>query len=175
MAASPAAGRHGAHDSFFQEMLQTIVMMPLVSMNVKRHAGGGNHAGHLVCGLPTEGSATNKTCWSQFVGAVCEESPSAGTLGGKRAKRLLSKPSSMCWCWLLTPCARKQGTGFIAQGEKRQKTTRNGPTPRGLEGEQAGNLGKPCGAAGLLRLYPPHEFSIFKWCPEGTASEPLSP
>jgi len=45
--------------------------MPLVGMNVKRHdGGGGSHAGHLVCGLPTEGTAANKTCCSQFL-ALC--------------------------------------------------------------------------------------------------------
>lgn len=51
------------------------------------------------------------------------------------------------------PVCSKQGTAFIAQGEKQRKTAPNGPTPEGLEHEQAGNLGKRYGASRLLCLY----------------------
>lgn len=177
----PAEGRQNAHDSFFQEMLQTIVTMPLVGMNVKRHDGGGSHAGHLVCGLPTEGTATNKTCWSQFLALCATRALPARTSGeeGQNGCPANSSPHGiLSACDGYQPRLQPKRGPVLLPGEKNGKNNPKRFHPHvGLEQEQAGNLGKHYSALRLLSpsscLCPPHKFSIFRCCPRGTASKPF--
>lgn len=96
----PAEGRQNAHDSFFQEMLQTIVMMPLVGMNVKRHDGGAAMLGTLCVGCQRRVLPRTKPAGASFWHCVRRE-PFCKGFRGRRAKWLPSKLFSpwhpICW------------------------------------------------------------------------------
>lgn len=182
----PAEGRQNAHDSFFQEMLQTIVMMPLVGMNVKRHDGGAAMLGTLCVGCQRRVLPRTKPAGASFLALCATRALLQGLWGkeGKMAARQTPLPMASHLLGMGTqPCLQpKRGSVLLPpERKKKKKNGKNNPKQLhphvGLEQEQAGNLGKHYSALTLLPpsscLYPPHKFSIFRCCPKGTASKPF--
>jgi len=124
----PAEGRQSAHDSFFQEMLQTIVTMPLVGMNVERRGGGAAMLGTLCVGCQRRVLPRTKPA-----GASCvRREPFWKDFRGGRAKWLPGKllsPGILSACDGDQPCLQpKRGPVFLP-GRKMAKTIPKGSIP----------------------------------------------
>lgn len=133
----PAEGRQNAHDSFFQEPWQNNRNDAPGGYECEKARWGGSHAGHLVCGLPTEGTATNKTCWSQFLALCTLRSLGRGLRGGggggEGQNSCTATPSPRAAALLLmdtSPGFSQEEPGFIRQGEKQRKRSQIIPSPR---------------------------------------------
>lgn len=128
----PAEGRQNAHDSFFQEMLQTIVTMPLVGMNVKRHDGGAAMLGTLCVGCQRRVLPRTKPAGASFWHCVRPE-PFCKDFGeeGQNGCPANSSPRG-----ILSACdgyqphlQPKRALVLFAHREKWQKQSQKVPSP----------------------------------------------
>lgn len=152
----PAEGRQNAHDSFFQEMLQTIETMPLVGLNVKRPGGGAAMLGTLCVGC--QGRALPKQNLLEPVpGIVCEE---RGKKGGMAAWHLLSVWHPGCSWWVPPRLQPKRGLVLMLSVRKSRNDHKWSHPHAGLEQEQAENAGNtalrspPAPASPLYTSFP---------------------
>jgi len=124
---------------------------------------GGSHAGHLVCGLPTEGTAANKTCWSQLCATRALLEGLQGRKGKMAARQTPLPRHPICLWWGPTLSSAKAGTGFLAWGEKWQKQSQRVPSPWGTETRRGREFGKAfqCFKAAPPQLLPLPSTRVF--------------
>ena len=161
----PAEGRQNAHDSFFQEMLQTIVTMPLVGMNVKRHDGGAAMLGTLCVGCQRRVLPRTKPAGASFWHCVRRE-PLLQGLRGKKGKMAAQQTPLPMASYLpvmgTNPVFSQRGDRFYCPRRKTAKTIPNSSIPmrdwnKNRQGiwESALRRLSPSSC-----LYPPHVFHI---------------
>lgn len=153
----PAEGRHGARRSIFPRDVTNNSNDAPGGPECEKARRGGCHAGHLVCGLPAErglGHRHQQNPLEPVRGVACEwGEPLCSWHPAARGT---------------TPLQPKQGSALLPMEMVKTIPSSSIARHKNRQTVEESSAAHPGSC-----LYPPHEFSMFRCCPKGTASEPF--